>query len=108
MRIANISETDQMPKTKIFKHSKTLIEIQRQMKCYPKLTPHCVMVDGNGLLHFRKFGIACHIGVLTDLPTIGISKDHWRYPSRPCNAKEIRTIQRNKVNVYMKCIKLLF
>ena len=76
--------------------------IKRQMKCYPKLTPHCVMVDGNGLLHFRKFGIACHIGVLTDLPTIGISKDHWRYPSRPCNAKEIRTIQRNKVKELKK------
>ena len=35
MRIANISETDQMPEIKIFKHSKTLVEIQRQVKCYP-------------------------------------------------------------------------
>ena len=71
--------------------------IRRQMKCFPELTPHCVMVDGNGLLHFRKFGLACHIGVLIDLPTIGISKDHWRYPSRPCVAREVRIAQRNKV-----------
>lgn len=39
--------------------------------CYPQL----LMVDGNGLLHPRGFGSACHLGVLADLPTIGIGKN---------------------------------
>jgi len=62
------------------------------------------MVDGNWLLHIRKFGIACHIGVLTDLPTIGISKEHWRYPKsgQTCAAKEIRIAQKNKGNELKK------
>lgn len=32
------------------------------------------MVDGNGLLHPQGFGLACHLGVLVDLPTIGVGK----------------------------------
>ncbi|XP_030945317.1 endonuclease V-like isoform X2 [Quercus lobata] len=34
-----------------------------------------LMVDGNGILHPRGFGLACHLGVLADLPTIGIGKN---------------------------------
>jgi deoxyribonuclease V len=36
--------------------------------------PDCLICDGHGYAHPRRFGFACHFGLLVDLPTVGFAK----------------------------------
>ncbi|MGW7577425.1 endonuclease V [Streptomyces sp. NPDC054765] len=46
-------------------------------------TPDLVVCDGYGLAHPRRFGLACHLGVLTGLPTIGVAKNPFTFRYEP-------------------------
>ncbi|QNP40117.1 deoxyribonuclease V [Lysobacter solisilvae (ex Woo and Kim 2022)] len=42
--------------------------------CLLSVTPDLVFVDGQGIAHPRRLGIAAHFGIATDLPSIGVAK----------------------------------
>ncbi len=59
-----------------FRETKPLLQlIERQQQREAEVTPQVVLVDGNGVLHPHRFGLACHLGVKADTPTIGVAKN---------------------------------
>ncbi|CAM6091769.1 unnamed protein product [Calypogeia fissa] len=59
-----------------FRESPVLLNLLEKMASSAKtLYPQLLMVDGNGILHPRGFGLASHLGVLADIPTIGVGKN---------------------------------
>ncbi|HSM57721.1 MAG TPA: deoxyribonuclease V [Candidatus Sulfomarinibacteraceae bacterium] len=51
--------------------------------------PDLMLFDGQGLAHPRRLGIASHIGVLVDIPSIGVAKSRLRGRARaPLNSEK--------------------
>lgn len=53
-----------------FREAPATIEAVRQLPRPPDL----LMCDGQGLAHPRGLGLACHVGLWLDVPTIGVAK----------------------------------
>lgn len=53
-----------------FRESPPLLEAWEQLRTKPDV----VLCDAHGRAHPRRFGMACHFGLLVDTPTIGCAK----------------------------------
>jgi deoxyribonuclease V len=53
-----------------FREGPSIMEALSRLKTIPDI----LMVDGQGIAHPRRFGLASHIGLLTGIPAIGCAK----------------------------------
>lgn len=90
-----------------FREIPVILKALQQLEQMPDL----FMVDGQGVAHPRRFGIAAHLGVLTHIPAIGVAKSllcgHYQEPlmtKGSCSDlidknEKIGTVLRSKDNI---------
>uniref|UniRef100_UPI00351AD520 deoxyribonuclease V n=1 Tax=Endozoicomonas sp. Mp262 TaxID=2919499 RepID=UPI00351AD520 len=82
-RIARLSTVmPYIPGILSFRECPGILEALRRLT----LTPDLVFCDGHGQAHPRGLGVACHLGLVTGLPCIGVAKkrlcgNHGELPS---------------------------
>lgn len=53
-----------------FREAPAILAVLRKLRC----APDAFLFDGQGFAHPRRFGLACHVGLLIDRPSLGCAK----------------------------------
>lgn len=68
--VKTVAKFPYVPGLLSFREMPALIEAWEKLEC----EPDAVVLDGQGLAHPRRMGIACHAGLVFERPTIGCAK----------------------------------
>lgn len=53
-----------------FREAPAILAVLRKLRC----EPDAFLFDGQGVAHPRRFGLACHVGLVIDRPSVGCAK----------------------------------
>jgi deoxyribonuclease V len=66
---------DYVPGYFCFREGPPLLALVERLSAEGTPTPDLLIVDGHGIAHPRKFGVACWLGLACGIPTLGCAKE---------------------------------
>jgi deoxyribonuclease V len=86
-----------------FREGPAIIKTYNQLRQKPDI----LILDGHGIAHPRGFGIACYVGVLLNIPTMGIAKKrlygtHQEPPDVPGSYEPLFSKNGEQIGVALK------